>query len=278
MIWVDVRVRDYRPAPPSGQDVSANLTPNCGFRQHIGKCFVIFQTLARWRWCAPSGGLRVRRDAVRVEHRVDVPQALDAGLQRARVPHLDDEAVLDHWLDDGAARLEDVHAALGERAREVFEQPRAVVAVDLQLDAERLRSLAVPAHLREALRVLHERLRVRAVLAVDRDALSERDVADDRVARHRAAALGEAQHYVDAGVALDLDAVGRGLGRRLRLLALLVGDELLYGAARLDRGLALLQPLHQLVDYDRRGDLRLAERDVEVLALLEAHLADHVRQ
>src|SRR4051794_12881348 len=276
MIWVDVRVRDYRPAPPSGQDVSANLTPNCGFRQHIGKCFVIFQTLARWRWCAPSGGLRVRRDAVRVEHRVDVPQALDAGLQRASVPHLDDEAVLDHRIHHGAARLEDVHAALGERAREVLEQARPVVAVDLQLDAERLRPLTVPAHLREALGVLHERLRVRAVLAVDRDALAQRDVPDDRVARHRAAALGEPQHHVDAGVAVDLDAVCRGLRGRLRLLPLLVGDELLDGAARLDCGLALLQPLHQLVDDDRGGDLRLAERDVEVLALLEAHLSDHV--
>ncbi len=43
-------------------------------------------------------------------------------------------------------------------------------------------------------------------------------------------------------------------------------------------GLALLQPLHDLVDDDRRRDLRAAERDVELVALPEAHLADHVRQ
>src|SRR5438874_2149098 len=42
--------------------------------------------------------------------------------------------------------------------------------------------------------------------------------------------------------------------------------------------LALLQPLQQLVRDDARGDLRLAERDVEVVGLAKAHLADHVRQ
>src|SRR6187401_2779425 len=52
----------------------------------------------------------------------------------------------------------------------------------------------------EALRVAHERLHVRAVEAVDRDALAERDVARDLVARHRSAALGEAnEHVLDAG-------------------------------------------------------------------------------
>src|SRR5439155_25312468 len=52
--------------------------------------------------------------------------------------------------------------------------------------------------------------------------------------------------------------------------------QLLAGAARLDGGLALLQALHQLVDDYLRRDLRLAQRDVELVALLEAHLADHV--
>src|SRR3712207_9318939 len=40
--------------------------------------------------------------------RVDVAQALDRGLERVRVPHLDDEPVLDHRVDHSATRLEDV--------------------------------------------------------------------------------------------------------------------------------------------------------------------------
>jgi hypothetical protein len=51
------------------------------------------------------------------------------------------------------------------------------------------------------------------------------------------------------------------------LARLLVGD-----------GLALLEALEQLVDDDLGRDLRLAERDVEVIGLAESHLADHVRE
>ena len=43
-------------------------------------------------------------------------------------------------------------------------------------------------------------------------------------------------------------------------------------------GLALLEALHDLVDDDLRRDLRAAERDVEVVGLLEAELADDVGQ
>jgi tetratricopeptide (TPR) repeat protein len=72
---------------------------------------------------------------------------------------------------------------------------------------------------------------------VDRDALAERDVADDRVAGHRPAALGEAQH--DVVDAVDLDAVGaRGAGRLAARAA--VADELLDGVGLLLGGLALL--------------------------------------
>ena len=57
----------------------------------------------------------------------------------------------------------------------------------------------------------------------------------------------------------------------------LATDETLAGPL-LDRRLALLQPLQDLVHHDPRRHLRLAERDGEVVRLAEAHLADHVRQ
>ena len=114
---------------------------------------------------------------------------------------------------------------------------------------------------------------VRAVLAVDRDAAAERHVAEDLVARHRPAALGQPQR--DVLDALDPDAVLRrvALGPARRLAR---GDEVL-GDRRLVVGrLALLQALHDLVDDDLGRDLGAAERDVEVVGLAVAHLADHV--
>ena len=45
--------------------------------------------------------------------------------------------------------------------------------------------------------------------------------------------------------------------------------QVLDGGRLLDRGLALLEPLHDLVDDDLRRDLRAAERDVEVVGLLK---------
>src|SRR3954462_13897969 len=93
----------------------------------------------------------------------------------------------------------------------------SVPGVDLHLDLERLLVVALPLHRDEALWVLAQRDRVGAVVAVDGDAAPERDVADDRVARHRPTALGQAQH--DVVDALDADAV-RGVGaRRLAALA-----------------------------------------------------------
>ena len=115
---------------------------------------------------------------------------------------------------------------------------------------------------------------VRAVLAVDRDPAPERDVADDRVARHRAAALGQPQHHVVD--ALDRDPVlRRGRRRRARRRRPVCSRSSAAVGSRLGR-LALLEALHDLVDDDLRRDLRRAERDVEVVGLAEAHLADHV--
>ena len=50
------------------------------------------------------------------------------------------------------------------------------------------------------------------------------------------------------------------------------------GLGLLDARLALLEALQDLVDDDLRRDLRAAERDVEVVGLLEAELADDVGQ
>src|SRR3954467_11680943 len=222
----------------------------------------------------PAGSAGTRCHPVGVEHAVDVAQAVDGLLQALSVRDLDDEAVLDHRRRDDAARLDDVAARLGERPREILEQAVAVPGVDLQLDLERLLVLALPVDAEKPPRVLAQGGRFRAVVAVDRDAAPERDVADDRVARHRPAALGEAEH--DALHALDADAVRVRGTRGLAALAL-TGDQRLGGRLLLGR-LALLEALHDLVDDDLRRDLRAAERDVELLRLAEAHLADHVRE
>ena len=162
---------------------------------------------------------------------------------------------------------------LGEGAGEVLEQAGAIPGVDLELHPVGGLVVAVPAHLGEPLRRLLQRGDVAAVRAVDRDPPPERDVADDLVARNRAAALGEAHH--DVVDALDLDPeAGRLLGPAARVVGSL--DQPL-GRLLLD-GLAPLQTLHHLVGDDLGRDLRLAEGDVEVVRLAEAHLADHVDQ
>src|SRR5689334_19061998 len=65
---------------------------------------------------------RARGHAVGVEHSVNVAQAVDGLIERARIADLDYKAVLDHWMADGAARLKDVDAGLCERPRHVLEQ------------------------------------------------------------------------------------------------------------------------------------------------------------
>jgi hypothetical protein len=179
---------------------------------------------------------------------------------------------------DEAARLDDVDPGLGEGPRQILEQAVAIPRVDLDLDLEPGLVLAVPADRDEALRVLAQGGDVRAVVAVDGDPPAEADVPDDRVAGDRAAALGEAQR--DVGDALDLDAELRrcavGTAERRRLAA--VQQQVLAGRRLLDAGLALLEALQDLVDDDLRRDLGGAERDVEIVGLLEAELADDVGQ
>ena len=87
------------------------------------------------------------------------------------------------------------------------------------------------------------------------------------------------QHFAsrsgDVRDALHADAVLRrvalGPARRLAREGEILGDRRLVVG-----GLALLEPLEHLVDDRLGGDLRAAERDVEVVGLPEAHLADHV--
>ena len=137
--------------------------------------------------------------------------------------------------------------------------------------------VAVPGTRHEALRVLAQRHGVRAVLAVDRDPAAERDVAEDRVARHRPAALGQPQR--DVVDALDADAVAAT--SRLRPAAapcalVRAGPRRPIGSS--SAASPCLSRCMHLVDDDLRRDLRAAERDVEVVGLAEAHLADHVGQ
>src|SRR2546427_12938424 len=179
------------------------------------------------------------RDAVGVEHRVDVAQARYRALQGVRVGDLHHEAILDHRRGGQATRFDDVRARLRERAREVLEQSVAVPGVDLDLDDERGRELAVPGHAREALGILAQQCGVGAVLAVDRDPASQRDVAHDLVTGYRPTALGQAQHHVIDAVDLD-PVLARGLGRRL---ARAPDTQHVRGAALAVRSLPLLEAL-----------------------------------
>src|SRR5439155_774967 len=140
----------------------------------------------------PRSGGRAGRDAVGVEHRLDVAQARDRPAQPVRVGDLDHEAILDHRRGRQAARLDDVGAGLRERARDVLEQPVAVPRVDLYFDDERGRLVAFPGDRREALGIPAQQDDVGTVLAMDRDAAPERDVAHDVIAGHGPAALGQA--------------------------------------------------------------------------------------
>src|SRR4029077_3502093 len=150
-----------------------------------------------------------RGDAVRVEYALDVAQARDALLQLLGVADLDDEAVFHHRVLGHATRAEDVDPGLREGAREILQQAGAVVGANLQLGPRGGLVLALPGALDEPSRRLHQPLHVLAVGAVDGDAAPERDVAGDRVTRHRPAALGEA--HGDVVGALDPDPVVGGV-------------------------------------------------------------------
>ena len=148
----------------------------------------------------------------------------------------------------------------------------AVPRVDLDFDDERRGLVAFPGDFHKAFGVPAQQHHVRAVLAVDRDAPPQRDVADDLVAGHRATALGQAQHHVVD--ALHADPVLRRGARRPPPRAPHAQE---VGAAVLAVGrLALLEALHDLVDDELGRDLGRAQGDVEVVRLAVADFADHV--
>src|SRR5437763_9645060 len=218
----------------------------------------------RTRWMSVGTALR-GGDAVGVEDRVDVAERIEQRSQRVHVPDLRDVPVLRELILDDAAVRDDVRAVLGEGPGDVLEQPRAVPRVDGDLDAEALRRAAVPVDRREALRVPHQRLDVRAVLTVDGDPLAERDVARDRIAGDRRAALREPHEDALGAGDVDAEALARDGAPRPRRLE---RNRLLL------RDLVGLEAVQDLVDDLARGQLPRAERDVEVLALLESALAD----
>src|SRR5439155_6167486 len=104
-----------------------------------------------------------------------------------------------------------------ERPGDVLEQARAVPGVDGDLDAEAALDRALlPLHGREPLGVPLQRLHVRTIVAVDRDALPERDVADNAVAGDRRTALGEPHEHVVDALDVDTDLTRRDRPLRLR--------------------------------------------------------------
>src|SRR5205823_9362794 len=133
--------------------------------------------------------------AIGVDDSVDVAEGVQERAQRLDVASLGLVPVLRQLILDGAAVGDDVRAMLGERPGDVLEEARAIPRVDRDLDAEALRRPAVPLDRREALWISHQRLHVRTVLAVDGDPLAERDVARDRIAGNRRAALREPDEH-----------------------------------------------------------------------------------
>src|SRR3954469_23830362 len=119
----------------------------------------------------------------------------------------------------------------------------AVPRVDLDLDLEAGLVVAVPGDGHEALGVLAQGGDVRAVVAVDRDAAAERDIAEDRVAGHGPAALREPER--DVADALDADAeLGRVAVRAAQGGGLAAAEQQVVARAGvLDARLALLEPL-----------------------------------
>ena len=100
-------------------------------------------------WQQPQFGVT----RIRVEDRVDAAQRVHQRAQRFDVADLDRVPVLRELILDDAAVGDDVRAVLGERPRDVLEEPRPVPRVDRDLHAERLRPAAVPLDRREPLRL-----------------------------------------------------------------------------------------------------------------------------
>src|SRR5213592_4774692 len=102
---------------------------------------------------APRASKLRGSDAIGVEHGVDVAERSQKAAEGLDVADLDDVPVLCELILDVPAVFDDVRAVLGEGARDVLEQPRAVPRVDRELNAEAVGGAAVPVHRCEALGV-----------------------------------------------------------------------------------------------------------------------------
>ena len=152
-------------------------------------------------------------------------------------------------------------APCSANVRATSSSRRAVPGVDRDLDEEARRGAAFPLDRCEALGVPLQGLDVRAVLAVDGDAAPERDVPDDRVARHGVQHFARRTRTSSTPGTVIPSRSPRD--RRLRPRGLRRDDGL-------GRDLVRLQALDDLVDDLPGMELPRAERDVEVLRLLEA--------
>ena len=148
------------------------------------------------------------RHAVGVEDARHRPHVLEHRVEVHGVGHLEGEAGLgDAVAGGGEVGAEDVHVGVGERHRDVGEQPGPVEGLDLDVDEERRLRGGGPLDLEQLLRLGAELGGVGAVVAVHRDAAALGDEAEDPVGGHRRAALRELHPHI--GGALHDDA---GLG------------------------------------------------------------------
>ncbi len=106
---------------------------------------------------------------------------------------------------------------------------------------------------------------------MDCDASTNRDVADNLVARHRRAALCHAYHHTLVFKAIDNNAVRIRRQRTRPPTATTTWR-------RLGRNFLGPEVRHQLLDHLRHGDLASTNRDVKFFSLAIAHLAHDSRQ
>ena len=127
--------------------------------------------------------------------------------------------------------------------------------------------------------MLHKTLDVGAVGAMHRNATTARDEADDVVARHGIAAMGQTNQQAAVALALDDNAVAGALAALLRLAVgasgrLLhdLGDSIGLGELLLGLG---VQNLLDLVTHSARGNFAGADGGKQVLELLVVKLLRH---
>src|SRR5882724_4602470 len=221
----------------------------------LGRRRMAFSTSASNRRRFIGGGPAPRRalessDALDVDDVPDVADGRDDVLELPEVGDLDDE-VVDPAPVVGHRHLglRDVAVAGRDRARDLGEEPRAVLA-DVDRDSNRplARLLDVPLDVDQPLPVQDALGDRQTVAGVHRETATPRDEADDRIAGKRIATPREPhEQVVDAA---DAHAVGRRRTRRrrfrlLRRLQERVRRQLVQDLV--DRALAVADRRHEIV-------------------------------